>query len=309
MFTAAAAVPEIDSQSPIAELSREEKLRLRRENAQAEKIAHVRETLDAARLRGPDALIEAMFDFPPSKRDLATPEDLAFWAENAPKTTKDWHALGFKPAPGQKPWRIVEFDIGSRSATAYFWRREQLVERKKRKIVAEKIAATPENIAAAVFAVNRAAKRRRDAASNAYEAQSHGFARLHSAEKKKLYQMKDRGIAWLASEGHLQAEKIHGSLVVWAGLEYRFHSQLKPRGIELARDADAVFRAEAKPAKSSHMRIIDAKSLLAMLENRTNRFELLASVEMKHKRPPAPRRQPQLDDEFEDYEDDEGDEE
>jgi len=308
MFTSPAANAEIDSQSPVAELSREEKLRIRREKAEAEKIAHVRETLAAARLRGHDALIEALFDFPPSKRALATPEDLAFWQENAPKTTKDWYSLGFKPAEGQKPWRVVEFDIGSRSATAYFWRREQLVERKQRKIVAEKIAATPENIAAAVFAVNRAAKRRRDAASNAYETQSHGFARLHSAEKKKLYQMKDRGIAWLASEGHLLAEKIHGSLVVWAGLDYRFHSQLKPRGIELARDADGVFRAEAKPAKASHMRIIDAKTLLAMLENRTNRFDLMASVEMRHKRPPAPRpRRDEIDDE--DGYDDDGDEE
>lgn len=296
----AAARERREQRAETAGLTPEERARRRQESAEAAKLAKVQSALDAARPRGNDALIEAMFDLPPWERALATAEDRRFYEENGPKTTKQWSDEGFKPAYGEQPWRIVEFRLGLRrgTATAHFWRREQLVERKPRIIVAEPVAATPENIAAAVFAVNRAAKRRRDAAASAYDAGTHGFAKQHSKEKSALYEQKDRGIAWLASEGHLQPAKIHGSLVVWGGLGYSFHSRLKPRGVELERDAENVFRAEAKPAASSHMRIVDAKALLAGLDDRTSRFDLLAGVEMK--RAPKPRRRR---DEFDDEED------
>lgn len=43
---------------------------------------------------------------------------------------------------------------------------------------------------ASIFAVNRAAKRRRDAAEQRYLATNHGFSGHNRAEKEQLYQLK-----------------------------------------------------------------------------------------------------------------------
>ena len=79
------------------------------------------------------------------------------------------------------------------------------------------IERTPENILLAIWSVNRAAKRRLDAAEASYSGGLHGFAGHHKSEKDQYYRLKDRGTAWLAHYGHMVAAYRHGQLVVWTG--------------------------------------------------------------------------------------------
>jgi hypothetical protein len=132
---------------------------------------------------------------------------------------------------------------------------------------------TPENVMRAVLTVNRAAKRRRDAAASSYEKGLHGFAGMHKIEKERCYRLKDIGIAWLASRGHLTAAYLNGHLVLWVGGDYSFHSTLLPRGAELPEMETEEVRIEAKPASAREMRIVDAVALLDKLNNVVGNYD------------------------------------
>ncbi len=239
--------------------------------------ANIRAKLDGARAAG--TLIDTMLELRPSDRLMATEIDIDFYEANRPRTESEWRKAGYKPHPDAKPAKTINFVLYGRPAHANYYYEEQVVE--VRKPVPAVIDQTPENVAAAVFAVNRAAKRRRDAAFATYMKDNHSFAAHHSAEKQELYRLKDVGIAWLATEGHMIASRIHGSLAVWEGLSYRFHSRLVQKGAKLLRDEVTTFRAEAKPAGSNEMRIVDAKGLLSRLPDLKERFGLLPPVANK----------------------------
>jgi hypothetical protein len=178
--------------------------------------------------------------------------------------------------------RVAEVE---RSAAFTEW-----YENAKRRTQGSLVESTAENILAAVFAVNRAAKRRRDAASTAYSAEMYGFAGHHSSEKRGLYELKDKGIAHLASEGVLACIGIHGRLAMWKGSGYTFHSTLHPLPLPQVIDGD-LFLAEAKPRGSRRRepRIKDARLLLESLGDRNSKFGRLNDISYANARRPRVR--------------------
>lgn len=215
-------------------------------------------------------------------------------------STKDLQERGLRPRTGETPAAIEKWQGVGRSGVRHLWRLDQTVEKVARSLIPATIEITPENVLRAVWSVNRAAKRRRDAASASYENAMHGFAGHHRREKEGYYRQKDTGIMWLAAAGHVTATHRHGGLVVWEGGGFSFHSTVAPL------DADALpdngsepIRIEARPRGSREMRLVDATALIARLTVDMAQFARLAA--------PRIARKPRLDwecDDLPDYEDD-----
>ena len=115
------------------------------------------------------------------------------------------------------------------------------------------------DLLAAIFAVNKSAKRYRDAASKCYGAGSHAFARAASRRKQELYDLKDRGIAEALRTDRLSLVGIHGGLALYRGAGYCFHSTLlrDVEPIPEALNTENVF-VEAKPREATEPRLKDA---------------------------------------------------
>lgn len=132
------------------------------------------------------------------------------------------------------------------------------------------------DVLAATFAVNRAAKRFRDAASEHYLHGTHGFAGSCSQRKAKLYALKDRGIVVAYREGRIHCEGIHGALAIYRGEGYCFHSFLFPMSLdEQALDPSVAITVEAKPRESQEPRLMDAEHTLSQLPDHTHEFRRL----------------------------------
>jgi hypothetical protein len=90
------------------------------------------------------------------------------------------------------------------------------------------------DVLAAVWTVNRAAKRRRDAAQACYQGRAHGFANSHKETKEQYYRLKSQALHYLLAEGKLQVVGYHvfagGN---WAevikGENYTFHRPCPPK--------------------------------------------------------------------------------
>ena len=194
----------------------------------------------------------------------------------APDATRtNPHGADLSPMKLFRRDRVAEVE---RSAAFAEWR-----ENAKRRAQGSLVEPTAENILAAIFAVNRGAKRRRDAASIAYGNGMHGFAGLHSSEKHDLYRLKDKGIVHLASESVLICIGIHGRLALWKGGGYTFHSTLHPLPLPETIEGD-LFLAEAKPRARREPRIKDARLLLESLGDQSSRFGRLNSVSYASRR-------------------------
>lgn len=69
---------------------------------------------------------------------------------------------------------------------------EEAIPKRKVKVIPEKpLEITVENIGLSLYTVNKAAKRRRDAAENCYNSGNHSTARKQKEEKESLYKLKD----------------------------------------------------------------------------------------------------------------------
>jgi hypothetical protein len=135
------------------------------------------------------------------------------------------------------------------------WRESDLVP------VAKRTEKPPRaiDLLAAVFCVNRSAKRYRDAAGDCYESGTHGLAKAAKQRKERLYGLKDRGIAEAFRQGSIQFVGRNGTLALYRGEGYCFHSRLLPPGqSEEHDDADAPIFVEAKPKGSKEARLKDA---------------------------------------------------
>lgn len=216
----------------------------------------------------------------------------------------EWHSAGFVPKRGELPHQTVSLGRG-RYATLY--RDDQvrpLAKRTTRPTVA--LDNTPENVLAACWTVNRTAKRYRDAASACFQSGAYSFATANKHRKLDLYTLKDRAIAWLHDEGHLQPEGKHGGLCLYVGSGYSFHSTLAPKGVELD-GADTVWRAEAKPRAKAEMRLKDAEALLRKLDDRSQNGHY---TRLEPPRVARPVRVRDWDDDWDDgWDDDEDDDE
>ena len=124
---------------------------------------------------------------------------------------------------------------------------------------------TEVDILLAVFTVNRAAKRYRDAAQTHYRGRRHGLAQHAKRVKGTLYELKEDGIRFAYGEGRLQFVGPHANLAVYRGEGYCFHSCLVPEDVPMPKgeelQEDALF-VESAPRGTGEARLKDATSTL-----------------------------------------------
>lgn len=122
------------------------------------------------------------------------------------------------------------------------------------------------DILAAVFAVNRAAKRYRDLGRRHYSGRRHGFAGNCKTKKNDLYSLKAQAIEHLVREGIIQRIGYHRfgetAHFRWAelleGNGYRFHRPCRPPEGADTLDIKSLPEVEAKPRGSQEPKLKDA---------------------------------------------------
>jgi hypothetical protein len=125
----------------------------------------------------------------------------------------------------------------------------------------------PVDLLRAVFAVNRSAKRYRDAAQSCYRSGKHGLAGWNRERKEKLYELKDRGIVEAVRLGRIQPRCCRGSLVEYRGEEYCFHSRLIAKNLDVSSlpFVQGELSVDAKPKTAAEERLRDAVLTLESL--------------------------------------------
>lgn len=183
--------------------------------------------------------------------------DIILTPPEALYSRKDAAAVGLKPRAGALPAEEREWKYG----TYPLYRREDLEP--KRKVVS--IPPVVVDLLAAIFTVNRTAKRYRDKAAAHYNAAQYGFATAARETKEHLYSLKDRGMVCAYRQGLLRATGTHGPLTYYEGGGYRFHSLLRPSGVDLPALSDETIQVEAKPKGKREARLKDAEYTLKQL--------------------------------------------
>jgi hypothetical protein len=152
--------------------------------------------------------------------------------------------------------------IRNRYITYPVYRLEDFIQ--KRKVTKKEPVIV--DILAAIFTINRTAKRYRDAASTCYKKEYHNFARMWKDKKNELYHLKNTGIAYAISNGLITFHSEHGGLILYTGNGYFFHSNLMPEGYTLSQNQDDenIF-IEAKNKTKKEARLKDAIYTLQML--------------------------------------------
>jgi hypothetical protein len=150
------------------------------------------------------------------------------------------------------------------------WRRERDKWKQRGERKSEPVCV---DLLAAIFSVNRSAKRYRDAAQKCYALKKHGFARQGRETKEELYALKDRGIAEAFRLGRITPMLRKGGLIEYRGEGYCFHSTLLPVDIALAQSTDdTILYVDAKPRGSAEVRMLDAKHTLSALPPAGDQF-------------------------------------
>lgn len=133
------------------------------------------------------------------------------------------------------------------------------------------------DVLAATFAINKSAKRYRDAASTYFQRGMHGLAHHASEVKKLYYKLKDIGVVKAYTDRRLQYCGRHGRLALYRGEGYVFHSTLAPveEPALVADDDQGALFVCAKPKGSAEARLIDARFTLCAIEVSTIDFHRL----------------------------------
>lgn len=222
-------------------------------------------------------------------------------------STTAWRCSGRKVISGSVPHAIRTCRVGGgsgvKSVKYAVYRHDQTLAIKRRNPSRKAVAhpLTPQNVLAAMFSVNRSAKRYRDAAQTCYRSGAHGFAKSLRKRKEKLYELKERSVVHAYRAGSIVAVGLHDSLTVYRGEGYCFHSPLRPENVMLETTSEESVFVESKPRQSSEMRLMDAEATLEQLESDLNGF-------IRHPISTPPKRQDQnWDDAGEQYGDDQYD--
>jgi hypothetical protein len=173
-------------------------------------------------------------------------------------SSSEWGRRGFRVLAGQEPHCQLSGRFGEGRSKMITWpvyRKDQVIP--KRKTTARPPQAV--DVLAALWTVNRAAKRRRDAAQACYQGRAHGFARAHKRTKAEYYRLKSQALHHLLAEGRLRIAGYHvfagGN---WAevvqGEGYTFHRPCPPQEGK-AVQLDGI---EAKPRGREEPRLKDA---------------------------------------------------
>lgn len=172
---------------------------------------------------------------------------------------------GFKASPGSRPVRRYDSPYGY-SYPVY--RESDIVPvRQYNKVEPQLI-----DLLAAIFTVNRAAKRYRDAAISCYECDEYSLARANKRRKEYLYELKDRGIYQAYADKLVSLVGKHGDFYVYRGNGYVFHSLLRPWKIDDNLPTDDGDIYVARRDKTEKYRLKDAVYTLHQLPNIRDRF-------------------------------------
>lgn len=173
----------------------------------------------------------------------------------------EWLRRGFEVRPAQlaKAHGVMSGRVGEKQRTWYVYRRNQVSPKKAPRPVRAPVIVP---ILAAVWAVNRAAKRRRDAASEHYGNGNHGAAGLAKRTKAHFYDLKSQVLEHLFAEGVLAVDGLHrfpGGLYAerLCGERYRFHRPC-PKPIPEPTGPVEINGIEAKPKEAREPCLKDA---------------------------------------------------
>ena len=130
------------------------------------------------------------------------------------------------------------------------------------------------DLLAAIYAVNRSAKRYREQARTCYSKRKHGFASQAKEQKELLYRLKDNGIATAYLEGRIHSVGLLAEgMVEYRGEGYCFHSTLLPQAVDLAKqEGSEPLRVEAKPCETKEPSLKDAIYTLQQLPQVPHKF-------------------------------------
>jgi hypothetical protein len=170
----------------------------------------------------------------------------------------EWSKRGYRVRNDAKPHSQRSFYSTERGHLTYDVYREDQVEPKRR------VTPMPPkgiDILAAVWVINRRAKRCRELASSHYKSHTHDFAATAKEEKLELYRLKGQALHYLFAEGRLAIVGYHrfrgdNWAEVLAGGGYDFH---RPCPAQVANTSKAIDQIEAKPRGSKEPRLKDAR--------------------------------------------------
>jgi len=166
-----------------------------------------------------------------------------------------WRKQGRAVKPGETPH--AERYAHSHSQYYDVYREDQTRELQKKRIVEPILV----DVLAALFTLNRKAKRLRDNAAAYYNSESHGLAGHAKNEKTRIYGLKSQALQYLIAEGRLVLVGYHrvaggNCAEILEGEGYCFHRPCAP-------PADGEVKSikgeiEAKPKGANEPRIKDA---------------------------------------------------
>ncbi|MGE3408249.1 MAG: hypothetical protein AB7I37_15635 [Pirellulales bacterium] len=170
------------------------------------------------------------------------------------KSKTEWSRLGFRIRKGEQPHSFRY----SRTPGYYDVFRDDQIEPKRE---VNEIEPVEIKILAALWVINRRAKRMRDGATRSFKKGRHTEASNHSDEKQRLYAMKEQVVHYLMESGILRHVGRHrfpeGNWAeVLAGGDFRFHRPCPPPDNES--DGEQIGQIEAQPRCAHEPRLKDA---------------------------------------------------
>jgi len=117
------------------------------------------------------------------------------------KTRTQWSKAGMRLQRDVEPIAYVFGCTAHAAPTHHPLYSQSQIEPKRQPRPGSAAPLTAENIGAALFEINKAAKRRRDAAQSAYQQRQHGLAGHHKRRKEAYYDLKNRVLEHAVTEG------------------------------------------------------------------------------------------------------------
>ncbi len=156
------------------------------------------------------------------------------------------------------------------------------------------------DVLAALFTLNRRAKRCRDSAGDFYERGMHGLAGDAKREKERIYRLKGQALHYLVESGRLKVAAVHQfqggtHAEVLEGEGYRFHRPC-PDPVEISEGVVLLESVEAKPKAAKEPTLKVAYSVIEDFLDDKDEVEV-------YQWPPRTRYRDYEDEEEDEYED------
>jgi hypothetical protein len=174
----------------------------------------------------------------------------------------EWSRQGFRVCRDAEPHahRFAYFERGGHRHYPVY-REDQVIPKRE----VSRTEPVRIDVLAAVWVLNRRAKRCRDLAQAYYQRRAHGFARAAKNEKLELYRLKGQALHHLLAEGRLAVAGHHRFAgghwaEVLRGEGYTFHRPCPAKSDAAAVELGEI---EAKPRGSKEPRLKDARHTVA----------------------------------------------